>query len=418
MNIENTDEIGLRRKLFRLFDKAKSIPQILKLVPRSRSWIYKWQKRFELFGLAAAQGAKTTPHHSPHATPSAVRRTILSLRQRLQHETVGLVGAKAIRRELRRRRLVKQVPSLSTINRLLKAHGLIGRATSEGAESFYPWVKMERDVVFHSLDWMLRYITGGEKVFIFHTIDMKTHALAQTLCGDKSASSVITHALRVWQQMGVPDFLQIDNDAAFTGLGKSPRVFGRFVRLSLYFGIEIIFIPPGEARRNYLVEGVNHLFGQSFWDKNEFSSLRDVERKRGKFLSWYGDYEPPSLLGLSVTEANRKVERRKLKQKEIDRVPDLLPLTRGRIHFVRKVDRSGEIEILKENWKVSRRLVNCDVWVTLWTATRRLQIYHRRSERGAVKLVKEYAYDVGEPVVPLGDCYRHRPRAIKVQNLF
>ncbi len=118
MNIEKTDEIGLRRKLFRLFDKAKSIPQILKLVPRSRSWIYKWQKRFELFGLAAAQGAKKTPHHSPHAYPSAVVRTILSLRQRLQKERVGLVGAKAIRRELKRRRLVTHLPSLSTINRL------------------------------------------------------------------------------------------------------------------------------------------------------------------------------------------------------------------------------------------------------------------------------------------------------------
>lgn len=418
MNIEKTDEISLRRKLFRLFDKAKSIPQILKLVPRSRSWIYKWQARFELFGLAAAQGAKKTPHHSPHAYPGAVRRTILSLRRRLQTETVGLVGAKAIRRELKRRRLVTQVPSLSTINRLLKAHGLIGSATAAGAESFYPWVKTELEVVCHSLDWMLRYITGGEKVFIFHTIDMKTHALAQTLAGDKSTEAVIKHALRVWQHTGVPDFLQIDNDAAFTGLGKSPRVFGRFVRLCLYFGIELIFIPPREARRNYLVEGVNHLFAQSFWDKNEFSSLRDVERKRGKFLSWYAAYEPPSLLGLSVTEANRKVERRKLKPQEIGRLPDLLPLTKGRIHFVRKVDRSGEIEILKETWKVSRRLVNCYVWVTLWSAPRRLQIYHRSSERGAVKLVKEYAYEVGEPVVPLQDCYRHRPRAIKVQNLF
>lgn len=118
MNIEKTDEIGLRRKLFRLFDKAKSIPQILKLIPRSRSWIYKWQKRFEVFGLAAAKGAKTTPRHSPHAYPAAVVHTILNLRKRLQKATVGLVGAKAIRRELKRRRLVTPVPSLSTIHRL------------------------------------------------------------------------------------------------------------------------------------------------------------------------------------------------------------------------------------------------------------------------------------------------------------
>ena len=417
MNIEKTDEIGLRRKLFRLFDKAKSIPQILKLVPRSRSWIYKWQKRFELFGLAAAQGARKTPHHAPHAYPAAVVRTILHLRQRLQKETVGLVGAKAIRRELKRRRLVTPVPSLSTINRLLNAQGLIATATSDTAEKFYPWVKTDGEVVFHSLDWMLRYITGGEKVFIFHTIDMNTHALAQSLAADKSTATVINHALSVWQQLGVPDVLHLDNDAAFTGLGKSPRVFGRFVRLALSFGIELIFIPPGEARRNHLVEGVNHLFAQSFWDKNEFSGVRDVERKRGRFLAWYASYEPPALGGVSVQQANRKVGRRRLTQKEIERVPEHLPMTKGRIHVVRKVDGHGEIEILKERWKVSRRLVNCSVWATLSTAPRRLDIYHRSSARATVKLIKEYEYEVGERVVPLGDCYRRRRRAIKVQNL-
>lgn len=418
MNIEKTDEIGLRRKLFRLFDKGKSIPQILKLVPRSRSWIYKWQKRFELFGRAAAMGAKKTPRHSPHAYPPAVVHTILTLRKRLQKETVGLVGAKAIRRELKRRRLVTPLPSLSTINRLLKAHGLIATRTSDTEEKFYPWVRTDGKLVFHSLDWMLRYITGGEKVFIFHTLDMTTHALAQTLSGEKSTAAVINHALGVWQQMGVPDFLHIDNDAAFTGLGKSPRVFGRFVRLALFFGIELIFIPPAEARRNHLIEGVNHLFAQSFWEKNEFSSMSDVERKRGRFLAWYASYEPPALGGASVAEANRNVCRRRLTQKERAGVPAVLPLTKGRIHFVRKVDHKGEIEILKERWKVSRRLVNCYVWATLLTAPRRLRIYHRRSARATVKLIKEYEYEVGERVVPLPDYYRHRRSAIKVPNLF
>ncbi len=128
-------------------------------------------------------------------------------------------------------------------------------------------------------------------------------------------------------------------------------------------------------------------------------------------------YEPPALGGVSVQQANRKVGRRRLTQKEIERLPDLLPLTKGRIHFVRKVDSRGEIEILKERWKVSRRLVNCYVWATLSTAPRRLHIYHRSSARAAVKLIKEYDYDVGERVVPLPDCYRRRRRAIKVANL-
>lgn len=418
MKPEKTEEVSLRRKLFKLFDKGKSIPQILKLIPRSRPWIYKWRQRYERQGTAAAIGKKTTPQSSPQAYSPAVRRTILTLRKRLQKASVGLIGAKAIQRELKRRRLVNPVPSLSTIHRIVKAGGLLATASSEPTQSYYPWVETSLELVFHSLDWMLRYLEGGDKVFIFHTIDMKTQALCQTLAHNKRTDTVIAHAVRTWQQMGIPDFLQIDNDAAFTGLGKNRRIFGRFVRLALYLGIELIFIPPAEAKRNYLVEGLNHLFGRSFWDKNEFSSFRDVERKRGKFLSWYQDYEPPALLGLSVEAANHQVSRRKLKKPEMEKFPEPLPLTKGRIHFVRKVNQKGEIEILKERWKVSRQLANRYVWATLNTATKRLQIYHRRSPRGEAKLVKEYEYELDEKVVPLGNGYRRHHRAIKVQKLF
>lgn len=418
MSRQNHDEIALRRKLFRLFDKGKSIPQILQLIPRSRSWVYKWLERFQRLGLAACSGEQKTPHTSPHAYPAQVVRTILRLRKRLQNATVGLVGAKALRREVKRHRLVTPVPSLSTIHRFVKAAGLIATAPADGETTFYPWVQTGLALVFQSMDWMLRYLEGGDKVFIFHTLDMKTHALCQTLARDKRTDTVIAHALVVWQQLGLPDFLQIDNDAAFTGLGKNRRIFGRFVRLCLYLGIELIFIPPREAKRNHLVEGVNHLFSQGFWDKNEFSGFSDVERKRGKFLTWYLEYEPPRLLGLSVKEANRGGSRRRLKATEIERLPEELPVTKGRLHFVRKVNEEGEIEILKERWKVSRRLVNRYVWATVNTGTQRLQIYHRRSERGAVKLVKEYDYEVGEKVIALGEGYHRRRRAIRVEKLF
>ncbi len=248
-------------------------------------------------------------------------------------------------------------------------------------ESYYPKPKLNQDLVFHSMDWMLRYLEGGEKVFIFHTIDLKTHGLAQTLAPNKSVDSVLRHAFEVWRELGVPDFLQIDNDSAFTGLGEKGRIFGKFVRLALYFGIELIFIPPAEAKRNHLVEGVNHLFALSFWDKNDFTCFRDVERKRRKFLLWYQKYEPPSLWGLNIREANQKVKRRKLKKKEVESLPDKLPLPKGRIHFIRKIGRAGDIDILKERWKVSKRLSNRYVWAVVNTCQKSLQIYYRANER-------------------------------------
>ena len=165
--------------------------------------------------------------------------------------------------------------------------------------------------------------------------------------------------------MGLVDFLQIDNDAAFTGLGRKARVFGRFVRLCLYFGVEIVFIPPGEPVRNALVERVNGLWASGFFNKDRFASARDLKKKRRKFLAWYEGYCPPSLEGLSVAQATAMVKRRGLSQADVESVPASLPLTQGRVHFVRRVDPTGSIEILKERWRVSKSLQGQYVLATI-----------------------------------------------------
>ena len=226
-----------------------------------------------------------------------------------------------------------------------------------------------------------------------------------------------SHALAVWQDLGVPDFLHIDNDAAFTGLGKKARIFGTFVRLCLYLGIELIFIPPGEAKRNHLVEGINHLWSHSFWEKNDFASWRDFSRKRARFLKWDADYEPPALGGESVRQANAGVRRRKLKRREVVALPAELPLVAGRIHFIRRVSASGEIELLKEHWKVSKGLAHQYVWATISTKGGRREIYHRRSEGACPRLVKQYDYEISERVYPLSACYRRSHRRINVLKL-
>src|SRR5206468_12133091 len=57
----------------------------------------------------------------------------------------------------------------------------------------------------------------------FHTVDVQTRALAQTLHTDKRGATVQAHTLTTWQQLGLPNGLQLDNDAAFNGGYKVPR---------------------------------------------------------------------------------------------------------------------------------------------------------------------------------------------------
>ncbi len=151
-----------------------------------------------------------------------------------------------------------------------------------------------------------------------------------------------------------------------------------------------------------------------FFDKDHFASVRELKKKRRKFLRWYEDYAPPALGGLTVREANSTVKRRKLRQREIESLPAELPLTQGRIHFVRRVDQSGRIEISKESWRVSKTLKGEYVWATIDVKRQTLSLYHRRSLTAKARLVKQYPYQTEERVEKLQPKFRRRARRVSV----
>jgi len=409
MDTQKTDEMAYRRRALRLTLQGKSPREILKQIPRTRQWLHKWQRRFERGGWAGLASQGRRPHHSPHAYHRPARAVVLQVRRRLARSGVGLIGARAVQQEIRRGRLLRPLPSLGTINRWVKAAGLIETALPAPEKVYYPAPGVGQGVVLQAMDWIARYLEGGQKVFVFHTVDTHTRALRQTIQPDKTVASLLGHVREVWQRLGVPDFLQLDNDSAFTGGQRTPRRFGAFVRLALYLGIELIFTPPGEPKRNGLVERLNGLWASKCWRRNHFRSLPEVRRKSQQFTDWYAhSYCPPALDGLTPAQAQRRVPSWRLTPAQVRALPAHLPLTAGQLHFIRRVSATGEISFLGERWKVSKRLAHQYVWATVSTHAPRLEIYQRCSERGAARLVTTYAYAIAEGVRRVQPEYRRR----------
>lgn len=113
------------------------------------------------------------------------------------------------------------------------------------------------------------------------------------------------------------------------------------------------------------------------------------------------DYAPPLLGGLTPAQAQRTEPQRRLTATQIARLPEPLPITAGRIHFIRKVKSDGTISILNETWKVNKRLVGKYVWATLITHCRRLDIWYQRSAKHEWRLIKTCAYDIPDTVARL-----------------
>jgi hypothetical protein len=265
--------------------------------------------------------------------------------------------------------------------------------------------------VLQALDWTCRYLEDGPQVYAFHTLNLRTRACAQTIATDKSGQTVIAHCWTTWKTLGIPDFLQLDNDSAFCGGYKAPRIFGQFVRLCLYLGIELIFLPVAEPERNGEIEEFNGLWGgPAFWERHHFASAKHVARISPKFIGWYlTDYAPPALDGLTPKQAQRREPKRLLTAAQIAYLPNPLPITAGRVHFIRKVKPDGTISVFNETWRVSKRLAGKYVWATITTHRRHLEIWYQRSAQHDWCLRKTYRYDIAETVARLNPEFA-RPR--------
>jgi len=242
--------------------------------------------------------------------------------------------------------------------------------------------------------------------------------------------------LEAWKTRGIPRFLQLDNDAVFCGGYKAKRVLGGFVRLCLFVGVELIFIPFKEPQHNYQVEQLNGLWGgRAFWLRHHFRSFHNVRYWAPKFSKWYmHDYTPPILEGHTPIRQQRIEHRPHLTNQMQQLIPDTLPITAGRIHkwpasgrkwpfegpsrghagpFIRRVQPEsgpapqtgreasrghGSIRILNEVWSVNKRLADHYVWATITTHSRSLDIWYRRSLSTPWRLVKHVYYDLGESV--------------------
>jgi putative transposase len=405
-------EYQLRRRAIRLTLQGHSRQAILARIGRSSAWLSKWLHRFDELGWQGLRSRSRARLHHSDRYSEHTRHLVVAVRQRLLKRRVALSGPQAIQDELRQANLLRRVPSLATIKRILHDAHLIHHP-SPPKRGYFPQPTPTSNYVLHAMDWTARYLRGGAKLFVFHTVDVQTRALAQTLHTDKRGVTVQAHALQAWQQIGLPDGLQLDNDAAFNGGYKVPRVFGAFVRLCLYVGIEPIFLPVGEPKRNRVVERLHGLWSQTFWRTHRFDNLAAVRRAAPQFVRFYMErYHPPALQGATAAQAEARVIRRRLTAEEVALLPDKLPLTAGRVHFLRLVTAQGQITVLNENWVVGKHLAGQYVWATISTTRRRLQIYHRQSDKAGVRLVKEFRYVLHEQVVPLAVQFQrpHRRR--------
>ena len=196
--MDEKQEYRLRRKAVRMRLRDSAAHKILAKVHRSRAWLSKWQKRFEQQGISGLHSRSRRPVHTSAIYSPRMRQLIVQTRRRLVKQKVGLIGARAIRREVRKVSGDKSLPSLSTIKRVLRQRGLLAQP-HQTKRVYFPKPLQVVSGSLHALDWTCRYLEDGPKIYAFHTLNLHTRACTQTIATDKNYETVRAHSLYTWK---------------------------------------------------------------------------------------------------------------------------------------------------------------------------------------------------------------------------
>lgn len=306
--MKNKSEYEKRCKAIQLYEKGFGFNKILQLaegsfrVERSGVWLSKWFKRYKEHGIKGLKDRSRTPKKIWRKTPEHMVKKILYIRKELEsHKThrsaFSGIGAEVINWELKQRK-IRNVPSISTIARILSRYGKTGRVKPKRNTNNqpYPYIKAEKIGDLHQTDLVgPRYLRGPKGVtrfYCFNTVDVAGHTTFTSQFSDKQTISLCKHLVETWRFMGVPMVSQVDNEMAATGGGRYPYSLSQVIRLHLLLGIHLVFIPQGEPGRNASVESFNGLWQERVLRRHNCSTLTVLRRTSERFLRYY-HYEKP-----------------------------------------------------------------------------------------------------------------------------
>jgi len=199
-----------------------------------------------------------------------------------------------------------------------------------------------------------RFIRGYDAISSLNLIDVVRNRVHHEQYDSKSTDNVIGFLIPYWRNNPIPKYLQVDSGMCF-------------------------------------IENFNNWFGAKlFWDKETFTSPENI---RARSLHFVGQHNNLSAWKKRDKELKNIAPVRLLKNAMGINL-DKLPLTDGKIHFIRKVDNKAGINVLNEVFEVGKGFISEYAWATICLGKRKTGVYYRAQDWYAPALIKEFEYDI------------------------
>lgn len=133
------------------------------------------------------------------------------------------------------------------------------------------------------------------------------------------------------------------------------------------------------------------------WQPEAFKDLEHMRAESKKFRDKHNNYQDYRKSNFKNQKPKSYGTKYLPEPFSFDPTADL-PITRGRLHFVRLVDEDGNISILNENFHVDKNLSFQYVWAIISTKDLNLKIWYQATVDAPKELIKTEVYTLREPV--------------------
>jgi putative transposase len=377
------DEYTDRHRAIQMRLAGQSGDEICRALQRSRQWFHYWWGRYLAYGPDGLFDLTHANHQVARRISPELERTILTIRRRLEARAqpdtrYRLIGASTILAELKALHL-RPLPCVRTIERVLQRNGITlpkVRLARRLPRQDYPGPQATASNQVHQVDFVGPVYLKGKRQrhYIFVCKDVFDGAVNVKLTDSRRMDEVLVFLVECWKTLGRSLYVQFDNARELAGWGKAARYLSRVIRLCLYLGIEPVFIPPAQPRYNGSVENFNGWF-QPLVFRHHFKRLADLKRELRRLQETVNQHQVQSRLGGLTSEQYRR--RQKLQQlpRRFKVAFQSIPLTSGRVTFIRQVTQHGNLHLLGQTFFVGRRLRGEYLKAVLDTHRRRLTIY-------------------------------------------
>lgn len=344
----------------------------------STSWLYKWLSRYQATDPHWQEAHSRRPQHHPRQTPEEIEQVVQQIRQELS--TQGLFcGAQAILWEMESLSIHPR-PSERTINRILRRQGLTQRRSEryQPKGKSYPRLEGTRVNRVHQMDFVgPRYLRNPTRFYSLHAVDLASSRCAIEPMTQRGGQRGVTAVWAIWQRLGLPDHLQVDNEMVFYGSPTHPRGMGSLIRLCLHHHIQLWFIPPGEPWRNGVVEKFNDHYQQKFLDRVDLPDEGALRQQSRAFEQRHNASYRYSKLG-GKTPSQILAQSPKKLRFPLSEEPPRYPLSkpkRGKYHLVRFIRSDALLNVFGETFPLPPETVYEYVIATVDVAQQKITIF-------------------------------------------